>query len=202
MFITTTREQGYVLLTSIIFLVIVTVLSLSAVRIGNVGERTTTNTALQMKVFETSEAARTAAATVLDEHIYYRGWPSNNGGSLQSNLFPVASSLTIRDADSDSVTDNLYEDKVAAGLATDVADDSTVDIQYSQSGQNADVYVFRNLAQTAPGSSAAMVSGYEGTGRAAAGGGGNVWFDLRAVGRGAGGARSITNSDYRFVVRN
>jgi hypothetical protein len=168
-------------------------------------EKMTTNSALQTNAFGASEAARTAIATVFDDHVFYRGWPSNYGGNLEANLFPVPSSLTFRDSDNDGVKDNLYDDKVSAGYATDIYDTSTVDVTYNVSvtgtGMKADIYIFRNLARNAAGSSAAMVSGYEGTGKASAGSGGNVWFDLRAVSTDVGGAQSTTNSDYRFVVR-
>lgn len=65
------------------------------------------------------------------------------------------------------------------------------------------ISVYKLRADIAPGSGGAMVSGYEGTGRGAAGGGGYIFFFTQSEGQDPSNlAQNQTGSVYRFLIRN
>jgi hypothetical protein len=67
------------------------------------------------------------------------------------------------------------------------------------------IAIYKLGVGNAPGSGAAMISGYEGTGKGAAGAGALVYYYLRSQatlgGFGASGAAAYTGADYRAVIR-
>ena len=204
------RQDGYVLATSLIFMLVLTLAAASAMRSSGIEQRMATNSAFKQRSFESSEAARGAFAEVLDPHIFYRGWPSPLGG-LAANAFTIPSGLSVRDSDNNSASDLLYKNKVSAGLASRLDDYTTADGSYAGDANGdgatdlpADVYVQQMGVIQAPGAAIAMIAGYEGSGKSNASGGGQMLLDIRSRGRSSGGdgALSLTGSAYRHVIRN
>jgi type II secretory pathway pseudopilin PulG len=217
-------QRGFVLITALVFLTLVSLLALTAMRDTALEQEVAKNMALKSNTLDASEAGRDALTEVFDAHAFYRGWPPAVGGTLAPGLFTVDAGLTIlRDHDADGRPDRLYEHKPAA-LASGVDDLSHPDAVYdpanAQARVRAQVFVFRNLAQNAPGAAAAMVAGYEGTGKGSAGSGGRIFFDLRSRSVlpydpttppdtdpdndpvASGASRTLLNNDFRLVVRN
>ncbi|MBF0283246.1 MAG: pilus assembly PilX N-terminal domain-containing protein [Magnetococcales bacterium] len=205
-------EGGYVLVTALVFLAILTMVAVNSMQNTTMEQKISANAAFEVRALESSEGGRGVMSEVLDNHVFYRGWPSNANpaGSLQANLFTMPSGLTLRDQNGDSVADNLYEDKAAAGYANRLTDYNVTDAAYgadlNADGSNdlaANLYVYRLGLIQAAGAGAAMMSGYEGTGKGSAASGGQILYDIRSRSlSGTGGARSMTGSDYRHVIRN
>ena len=225
LFLVHAGQRGYVLVTALIFLSVLTLIGVVTMRSSTLEQRMSANSAFRTQALESSEAGRGAISEVLDYHIFYRGWPSDlsaPSGSLASGTFSVPAGLTVRDIETngdtscgtsetaDGVADALYLSKVSCGFATDAEDYSTVDAWYSVDVNSdgtadlaANIFVFRTDATQSPGAATAMVSGYEGTGKSAAAGGGLLYFDVRAQSSGGGaGATVLTGADYRHVIRN
>ena len=64
------------------------------------------------------------------------------------------------------------------------------------------IYAYKTGVLALPGHSAAMVAGYEGTGKALAGSGAAMIFSMHSQGMGPIGAVASTEADYRVLIRN
>lgn len=183
-------QQGFVLVTAAIFLVILTLVAVTAMRGTSLELRMSGNEVSRMEVFDASETPRVLISELLDVHTFNRGWPVSMGGDVPNSLFDydVPSALAIRDKNADNLPDGFYlgnaEAKYSpAGLTTDVVYSGS----YSVTGQStfvqkAGVGVYKLRTAIAPGAGAAMVAGYEGTGKGAAAAGGNIFYQVMSQG--------------------
>ncbi len=197
-------QGGYVLISSLVFLAALTVTSVVGVQDTILQHRMGTNLALETRAFEASEGGRAAAADVLDAHVFQRGW---------DDAVTVPAGLEVLDKDSDGAPDILYSDnEEAAGtllqggtLTTDARLRLDGDGNAGYTGENdmqADISVYKTRVVSASGAATAMVSGYEGLGKASSAGGTHIYFELRSRGDAGDGATAVTASDFRVVVRN
>jgi hypothetical protein len=197
------RQNGYVLITAMIFLAILTLVAVVSSQSTTFEYKMSTNLVLKDRAFQSSETGRTAIGDVLDAHIFERGWDS---------AVNIPSGMAILDKDTSGAADDLYlaneagEDLLNDNtLATDATYqvDANNDGDYTDGGDiNATVSVIKTQAIAASGSGTAMSAGYEGLGKSVAAGGLHMYFELRGRGNSATGAQSVTASEYRVVVKN
>jgi hypothetical protein len=90
------REQGVALFVGLIFLVILSLVALVAMRGTLLDMRMTTATARHEQAFEASEAARAIPEAVLANHVYNRGWPASWGGNVPDALFDLNTTFANR----------------------------------------------------------------------------------------------------------
>jgi type IV pilus assembly protein PilX len=191
-------QQGAVLVTSLVFLLIMTLVAVVAMQSTIMDQKISTNVASKTKSLEYSESPRPKAADVMDDHAFERGWT----GVLKTTTSESAdyAGLNVVDKNKD-----LYLENIAG---EDPLDPSTLttDMTYSRSAGtetiSSDLTVYRNVARGLAGHSAAMISGYEGTGKAMAGGGSAIFFDIRSKAQGAARAETVTSADTRVIIRN
>lgn len=198
-------QRGFVLVTSLIMLMVLTLVGTFSMQSANMEYRMASNMTFRDRAFQSSEAGRGAMGGLLDAHVFERGWNAN---------ITLPSGLAVLDKDSSGGADALY---LSNGGGEDLLNDTTLvdDAQYqidSSSPADGDftdpgdvdatIQVFRTQVVTPPGTGTAMVSGYEGLGKAAAAGGTHLYFELRSDGSSAGSARATTAADFRTVVRN
>jgi hypothetical protein len=206
-----TKQSGAVLITSLMFLVVLTLVALVASQSTVLEARMSTNTIIKSRSFESSEALRMGSNDLLDGHMYNRGWPNNmsdgtNTGTLDPTLFSIPVGIEVSNV-VDWGTDNaagedLFDPSTWTKDMT-LRVDGNSDSDYNDDvDQKADMYVFKTVTVNSPGSATAMVAGYEGLGKSSAAGGALVFFDLRSVGASAGSSSTVTGSNYRYVVRN
>jgi Tfp pilus assembly protein PilX len=194
-------QSGAVLVTSLVFLLVLTLVAVIAMQSTITDQKISTNVAFKTKSFEYSEAPRPKAGDVMDAHVFERGWT----GVLTDSTTESADYASLNVVDT---TKDLY-------LKNDTGEDPlanppvyTKDMEYSRTASNgetikSDISVYRNGARVLPGHSAAMVSGYEGTGKASAGSGSAVFYDVRSKGQHtASNANTVTSADVRILVRN
>ena len=87
-----TRQQGYVLITSIIFLVLLTMVALVALKNSGLEARMSANSAYHSQSFEASEISRRLVNTLVDTNVFNRGWPATAaGGSVNDSEFDSTS---------------------------------------------------------------------------------------------------------------
>lgn len=210
------RARGFALITAMIFLVLLTLVALVALRGSGLEAVVSGNNALRAEAFESSETARAAINDVIDAHVYNRGWPktvtvgSNTGSVPASEFGTFPAGLTL--ASLNDWYGNNSED--ASGAAGFNPDSLTKDADYSltlgtspnQIKVYGDLSVYKLRVDLASGSGTAMTQGYEGLGRAAASGGGTLYFYVKSSGKDLGGSGSTSNydtsADYRYVIRN
>lgn len=206
------RQTGMVLVISLILLLVLTLVAVIAMRSTSVDLQMTTNTMLQTRAFQGSESGRGMVASsgeLLGNHVFYRGWP----GSTEIPV-PTTSNFTAL-PDGISIVDNTAELYIENNADMGDLSAGAVDMRYQIDGSdpnntsfddqediNADIFVTKLATVAAPGSGTAQVSGYEGIGAGAAGGGAHVYFDIRSRATAPGNARSVTGVDYRAVVIN
>jgi hypothetical protein len=196
-------QQGYVLITAMIFLAILTLVAVVSMQSTTFGYQMSTNMVVKDRTFQFSETGRTGMAQVMDAHVFERGWNS---------AVMLPSGLDILDKDSSGGDDDLY---LSNETGEDLYDDTSIvtDANYQVDGNgdgdyvdggdiNAGISVYKTQAINAPGAGTAMSSGYEGLGKSVAAGGLHMYFELRSRGQSITGAQSVTASEYRVVVKN
>lgn len=224
--------RGFALFTALILLGILALVGVFALRSSGLELQMSTNTILRTEAFEASEGPRLLTGEVVDAHVFSRGWPKtiddqstisdgefdygplldwvksgwyqfiagSNGRPRQwylGNDESYCGATCVLD-ETDLVTDALYQrDLVPDGQS------SSAPIKIENS-----LAVFKVRTDLAPGAGAAMVAGYEGTGKAAAARGGNIFFYLSSRGRDTtqlddkAEASTETAAMYRHVIRN
>lgn len=209
-------QKGAALFVGLMLLLVMTIVAVTAMRSTNLEVRMARNDNQKMNAFVTSEGPRPLSGDVLDDHIFDRGW---DGVSTPDGLkITTATAVTMGANDDGStfclnnsgswetengstcVADGLYDSAPIVLGDTNTLDKHMV---YSFAGSDGTTRLTLNKVATklATGTSAAMVSGYEGTGKAAAASGANIYFDIRSAGR-FNEANVMTGTDYRIVIRN
>lgn len=204
---TPAAERGAVLITSLIFLVMLTIVAVVANQSTVLEARMSTNAIVKARAVEASEALRMASNEMIDAHLFYRGWPQSLGGNLNNSLFDIPTGLVIGTpaanwGTGNETAENLF-DPATWTLDMTLRVDGNGDSDYVDDvDQQADLYVYKTVVVNATGSATAMVAGYEGLGKSSASGGALMFFDLRSAGSSAANASGVTGSNYRYVVRN
>ncbi len=200
------RQRGMVLITSLMMLVVLTLVAVVAMRSTSTDLRITSNTMLKTRAFEASEGPRVLVAPLLQQHVFYRGWPQSHGGALPaSGTFTIPAEVTV--VNPTGVNSELW---VTNNAQVGDYTPANADLQYRHDGNsdgdfvdqldvNADIFITKVAVMAAAGSAVAMISGYEGVGKAAAASGSSTYFDVRSVGYSPGGTQSLTGSHYRKV---
>lgn len=231
------RQSGFVLVTALIFLVVLTLIGVVATKNTTLGLKMSRNFLEKTQTFEAAETARVKADDLLDAATYNRGWPSGSpyygsvtpsdfttGNGFYGNSWPCTNTgdnctLTLlgqtdpTSAASSSNTPWVISDgnPTSEAITTPGTMPSTLvnNLQFEYDGNPA-IYgyiaIYKLGVGNAPGSGAAMISGYEGTGKGAAGAGALVYYYLRSQATLGGfsntsGAVAYTGADYRAVIR-
>lgn len=212
------RQQGAVLLTGLLFLLVLSIVAAVTMQGTTLEVRMATNNAVALQAFEASEGLRTVSGRLLDEHTYQRGWPVTvPGGIVDTGRFSaeIPTDLNIADNDADDNGDLLYlvntegTDFLQTAGLFDLVEDMTWCVSSTDSCASEDksdisaiAAVYRTRSALTEGTGAAMIAGYEGLGVGTAGGGGSLFFEIRSTGNAPVNARAITASEYRHIVRN
>jgi hypothetical protein len=239
----TRHHQGFALIVSLLLLLVLTTVALIAVRGSGMETQMAANTVMRTESFQVSEAGRVELATLVDVHAFNRGWPAQIGGTVQNAEFnlPIPSGLTICAISSDaSVNECVAPDPATCVEGSELGPQQGdcprawyvgnteldtfrptgrhLDAQLRTLADNeiplrVDLSVWKLATALNTGSGAAMVAGYEGTGKAAAASGGLLFFYVNSRGfdqtRANGGtdvgvtaSRTDTGADVRHVIRN
>jgi len=201
-------QRGVALIVALILLMVLTMIAVVAMRTTTIDLKITTNRTLALRAFQVSEAARLQIHEVIDDHAFYRGWPSAIGGSVPaSSGFVIPPGILVsstpslpelyltNNADHWDLNDAAIDIRLRIDPESDAAFDSPQDM-------SSDLFVSRVAASVAPGSDTRQASGYEGLGAGAAGAGSMIFFRLMSRAAGAGSSRALTEAHYRYVITN
>lgn len=205
-------QGGSVLITALAFMVVLTMVAVVAMRSTTLDFKITTNNMLRSRAFENSETTHDWVAQVLDAHVFNRAyapaWPAAAGGNVPATSdFTLPAGVSVCPCDGNPPADVWAVDNVPLG------DYSAEDLHYRLDGNgdgdfddavdvDSDLFVSRLHVVPMVGGSLAQVSGYEGFGKGAAGGGAALFFDSRSRGASLDGTSAITGGDVRVVIRN
>lgn len=89
-------QKGAALMVGIIFLMLLTIVAMVAMRGTLLQMRTTTATAKHEQAFEASEALRAIPEAILNDHVFNRGWPQSWGGTVPDTLFDLNTTFANR----------------------------------------------------------------------------------------------------------
>ncbi len=206
-------QRGLALIVALILLLVMTMVAVVAMRSTTLDLKMTTNTALNRRAFQNSEAVRTLIGPILEAHSAERAWPAFLGGGMPDAEFAV-DSLTNFTASEYGITSTDPEDMPANGnfKLCDLTDadcanfaersvtpdfrffaDEDADGVLDPEDVRADVWITKTgLVSTASGNYAAAYSG---------GGGSSVSryyvYHIRSVGRAPGNAEVTTTAEFR-----
>ncbi|MGB0218763.1 MAG: PilX N-terminal domain-containing pilus assembly protein [Sinimarinibacterium flocculans] len=208
---------GFALITSLILLLVLTLVGLIAIRGTGLELRMSANDAMRSEALDRSESARAIFTPVIDVHVFNRGWPVLIGGDVPNSLFDfdIPSGLQIvkdgsparpRDwylGNSERITNASYIFSPST-LDTDADFDREITGLTSEPLTLAGgLAIYKVRTAINAGAGAAMVAGYEGTGKAAAASGANIFFFVDSEGEAPGDeARAETGAVFRNVIRN
>jgi hypothetical protein len=221
-------QKGVALFVGLIFLVVLSVVAIIAMR-GTVMEmQLVNNVAAHERAFEVSESMRGIPVSLFNDHTFNRGWPLVElGGKVPDTnfgTFPQCGSKKIGSSGvsgdvlkathirkNDGVLVNLYEISYQSGeKAYDPATwlTSTPDMTVAVCDSDADDCVGGGVAKLwirpdgtvlAAGNGVAQAAGYRGVGNAAANGGSAMYFEILSVAT-SNSARAVTLSQYRQQI--
>jgi Tfp pilus assembly protein PilX len=180
-------QSGAVLITALMFLTVLTLIGVVSMQTTSLDYRMSSNAVFKDRAMTASENARTAVASVIDDHLFERGWTS----------VVMPTGVVVVDAAKQLyVLNDAGESLASTGSLT-------VDLTHtSDANSSADVMVYKTQTKLAAGAGVAMISGYEGLGKAAASGGANVYFELRSRGKSTHSAQATTATEYRAILKN
>ena len=200
------KHKGAVLVTSLVFLLVLTLVAVIAMQSTITDQKISTNIAYKTKSLESSESPRPRGWTILDNHVFEREWTKD--------LFDdgiVALGIDFNDIDGLSLFDENNELRSFYLENTETSDPAfsgsyTQDMKYERTVGNeslkSDISIYRTGAHIRSGHGAAMVAGYEGTGKSAAGSGSSVYFHVISSGTSSANAETTTSADTSVPVRN
>ena len=209
--------SGFALITGLILLGVLTLVALIAMRNTGLELRISENHAQRIEMFEVSETSRALLGPVVDAHVFARGWPASEGGSVANPLvalnLPTGMSLRkVSGVPPDWFGTNpervLSSSYVFSPQSMDVDDADYQNTLTPAAGVSpisisSRLGVYKLRVDLAPGAGAAMVAGYEGPGKSAAAGGGNIFLYLGGVATGPENeSAAVTGAVYRHVITN
>jgi len=195
-------QRGYALITSLVFLVVLTLVAVTAIQGTTLELKMSNNEKMRTEAFYVSDTPRQVISRLIDIHTFARGWSTTMGGTVPDSDFnydlPAGYAL--------SSGANWYEANTESDFDPNSLDvDATLSGTFGDTGLPVEssfaVYKLRTAIN--PGSGSAMVAGYEGTGKAVAASGGSVYFFVNSIGKdSSASATSETAADYRHIIRN
>lgn len=223
------RQRGIALFVGLVFLIMLSVVALVAMRGTLMEMHMVNNVAAHERAFEVSEMSRAVPVALFAEHTFNRGWPMGAmGGTVPDTSFGSFPVCGSKEVGSNGVSCNVLKgttvkSDAAAGLVNlyEIAfksgekpydpstwmtshEDVTVDVCNAgscTSGGHARIWVRPDGTALSEGSGAAQASGYRGEGNSAANGGGAMYFEILSEGQ-ANAARAVTLSQYRQRISN
>lgn len=191
-------QKGAVLITALMFLTVLTLVAVVSMQSTSLDYKMSTNSVMRDRAFYFSENGRKAMGSILDDHLFERGWTGN---------ITMPTGLTIVDTSKDMYNGNEAGEDLnnAATLTVDATHqlDGNGDGDFTDGeDSNSEVIVYKTQTSWASGAGTAMLSGYEGLGKAAAAGGVHVFFEIRSRGESVAGAQATTATEYRAILKN
>jgi hypothetical protein len=220
---TRSRQRGIALFVGLVFLVVLSLVAVTAMRGTLLEMRLVTNVARHQQAFETSETLRAVPVLVFDEHVFQRGWPVELGGTLPDADFDMSLTADMKNVMKAGLKTNCegsltlfygnLEPACAPLPAEDRYDTSTwhpdavlamCDVTSNSCARDvtASIYIVPDGTVLSEGAGGAQAAGYRGIGGGAAGGGGSMYFEVMSVGTVPGNGRAVTMAQYRQSIRN
>ncbi|MDF3981987.1 pilus assembly PilX N-terminal domain-containing protein [Luteibacter sp. PPL201] len=217
-------QRGIALFVGLIFLLVLSVIAITAMRGTLVEMKMVTNVARHEAAFEASETLRSVPITLFDQHVFERGWPVSFSGTVPDANFTYSTDMSaglLAKAKTGLQTDcsggpallygplqtcgtlpkeTLYDPSTwRPDMVISICDSSSVSCAASVS---ATVAIVPDGSVLNEGAGGAQAAGYRGLGIGAAGGGADMIFEVRSVATAPGNGVAITQTQYHQMIRN
>jgi len=204
------NDSGFVLVVTMLILVVLTLIGLSATRTTNIELQIAGNEKWSQEAFYKADGGLEAGIELIEQNLSCPGGftaaPTGFEDNNSSSFFPVVGV---------DVFDSLFAwdiDKESLSGASGTVDINTIPsdsirslrISTDPSSRN-DTAPHTNLAiwgitQYAPGNAIQMGAGYEGKGKGAAGGGGSILFDIYSQHIGKANSEAVVFTGWRHQI--
>lgn len=206
--------HGHALITSLVFLTLLTTLGLFTLRNTTLEIMMSANSNKSIQAFEAAEITRALTSRLIKPHMDHRGWPKSSGGNVSDEDFNVniPSGLALVPIEGTPHPRNWYDASATVHPSFSSDDLKQADTRYEKiiNQSNSVDFLLRGSAivrvlryDLQSGANVAMASGYEGLGHGAAQGGGNAYLYIAAKGQDPSGqATRYTATIFRYVILN
>lgn len=185
---TAKTQQGYVLITGLILILVITIVTTSSMQGTNLDYKISANSVFKDIAFQSSESGRSAAGEGISFFVYNREFSGHEvpGLTYTENYNPRTDSV----AD----TENLYDTaSMSADMFFDVSHDDIENLE-------ADISIVKAEGVDTGRSGVQQLSGYRGSGKGAASGGVNLLYEIRSIGTVPNTkAVAVTASEFRVI---
>ncbi|MGE7138321.1 pilus assembly PilX family protein [Luteibacter sp. NPDC031894] len=218
-------QRGIALFIGLIFLLVLSIVAVMAMKGTLVEMRMVTNSARHESAFEASEALRSVPINLFDEHVFARGWPSSFNGDVPDSEFDYSSTLpadllakvktalqpdcsgktslfygTLQPACGDLPKETPYDASTwHPDMVIAICDTSS---ESCSADVGAKVAVIPDGTVMKEGAGGAQAAGYRGLGVGAAAGGAEMYFEVKSVAEAPGNGAAITHTQYQQTIRN
>lgn len=218
-------QRGIALFIGLIFLLILSIVAVMAMKGTLVEMRMTTNTARHETAFEASEALRSVPISLFDEHVFARGWPTSFNGDVPDSEFTYSTDLpagllakaksalqndcssepslfygTLQGACNGMPKETLYDASTwHPDMVIAICDTST---ESCAADVDAKIAVVPDGTVMKEGAGGAQAAGYRGLGIGAAAGGAEMYFEVKSVATAPGNGTATTHTQYQQTIRN
>lgn len=217
-------QRGIALFVGLIFLLVLSVIAITAMRGTLVEMKMVTNTARHEAAFEASEALRSVPLSLFDQHVFERGWPTSFKGTVPDADFTYSTDLPSGLLDKAKTS---IQNDCSGGVALfygplQTCGTSPKETLYDPSTWRPDMVIAicdtastscsANVSATIAivpdgsvlneGAGGAQSAGYRGLGVGAAGGGADMLFEVRSIATVPGNGVAITHTQYHQMIRN
>lgn len=194
--------RGFALIVALILLLVMTMIAVVAMRSTTLDLKMTTNSALYRRAFQAAETVRASLAPIFEASIYETEWPAALVGA--TNGFDDALLPASADPANFTMTDDDYNPMGGTDVTLESVEDpgdarhTTPDIKYladlNDDGvvENEDIKTDIWVTKLGPGR-ALTAAGGPGDGTEIK----TVLFEIRARGRAASNAESVTQAEFR-----
>lgn len=218
------RQRGIALFVGMVFLVVLSIVAVIAMRGTLVEMRMVTNAARHETAFEASEALRSVPVSLFDQHVYARGWPTAFKGDVPDSEFSyntdIPASLlaeakqALQDDCSTGKPSLFYGQLQGAcgGKPKETLYDPTtwhpdMIIAICDTGTRscagdiqATVAIVPDGTTMSEGAGGAQAAGYRGLGIGSANGGAEMYFEVRSVATAPGDGSATTHTQYHQMI--
>lgn len=217
------RQRGIALFVGLIFLVVLSIVAVIAMRGTLVEMRMVTNTARHETAFEASEALRSIPVALFDEHVFARGWPTSFKGDVPDSEFTYSSDIPsdllskakdslqndcsgsktlfygqLQPACGSSPKETLYDASTwRPDMIIAICDTGT---KSCAGNVGASVSIVPDGTTLSQGAGGAQAAGYRGLGVGAASGGAEMFFEIRSVATAPGGGAATTHTQFHQMI--
>jgi len=203
-------DSGFVLVLTMLILVVLTLIGISATRTTNIELQIAGNEKWSQEAFYKADGGLEAGIELIEQNLSCPGGFTSAPTSFDSDDSSTSFAVAGVDVFDSSFALDLAMDSLSGGDVTTVLDDVPSDsvrsirIPFDPTNRN-DTDPHTNLAmwgvtQYATGSAIQMGAGYEGKGKGAAGGGGAIIYEMYSQHRGKVNSEAIIFVGWRHLI--